>query len=107
MSSNDNLSPSSSRFTSFVEKVGKKIPDPIIIFMWFLVGGIIITALIGGLTFETMGADGGTIQHTIKDMTDTENVIWMFDNALVRNWLAFGKWSPWCYFDSYAGSGSC
>ena len=76
---------------SFIEKVGKSIPDPIIIFMFLLVFGLVLTALIGGLQFQTQSADGSIITHTIKDMTETENVIWLFDNALLKNWLAFGN----------------
>ncbi|GAA5219084.1 AbgT family transporter [Corallincola platygyrae] len=75
---------------SFIEKVGKKIPDPVIIFMFLLVFSLCLTAVIGGLQFETQGADGGVVVHTIKDMTATENVRWLFDNALLKNWLGFG-----------------
>lgn len=80
----------SSGVISFIEKAGKKIPDPIIIFIWFLGFVFVLTALIGGLTFETQGADGGAISHTIKNMTDAEHVRWVFDNALLQNWLGFG-----------------
>jgi len=76
---------------SLVEKIGKKIPDPVIIFMFLLAFCLVLTAIIGGLTFETQNAGGGVTTHVIKDMTDTENVRWLFDNALVKNWLAFGN----------------
>ena len=79
------------RVIAFIEKAGKKIPDPIIIFIWFLAFIFALTAMIGGLTFQTQGADGGLITHTIKDMTDAENVRWFFDNALLTNWLGFGN----------------
>lgn len=82
---------STNESTSFIEKVGKKIPDPVIIFMFLLVFSMVLTALIGGLQFQTQGADGGSITHTIKNMTNTEHVRWLFDNALLKNWLAFGN----------------
>lgn len=75
----------------FIENIAKKIPDPIIIFVWFLVFAFVLTAIIGGYTFETLSTDGTAIKHTIKDMTDAENVRWVFDNALLQNWLGFGN----------------
>lgn len=75
---------------SFIEKVGKKIPDPVIIFM--ILYAIVITATIfmGGIKFETLGADGGTVAYEIKNMFQAENFRWIFDNALLNNWLAYG-----------------
>lgn len=78
------------KITSVIEKLGKKIPDPVIIFIWFLVFTFVLTAIIGGLKFETPGADGNAIAHSIKNMTDAEHVRWVFDNALLTNWLGFG-----------------
>lgn len=77
-------------FIAFVERVGKRIPDPVIIFMYFLVGALVLTAIIGGLTFETYGAGGQPVQHEIRNMLASENVVWLFDNALLANWLGFG-----------------
>ncbi|SMF16945.1 AbgT family transporter [Pseudobacteriovorax antillogorgiicola] len=76
---------------AFIELIAKKIPDPIIIFIWFLVLAFLLTAFIGGLSFETVSADGTAIKHTIKDMTEAEHVRWFFDNALLKNWLGFGN----------------
>lgn len=76
---------------SLVERIGKKIPDPVIMFMFLLAFCLVLTALIGGLTFQTQNVDGGLTTHVIKDMTQTEHVRWLFDNALVKNWLAFGN----------------
>ncbi len=76
---------------SLVEKIGKKIPDPVIIFMFLLVFCFVLTAAIGGLTFETQNPGGGVTTHVIKSMADAENVRWLFDNALLQNWLAFGN----------------
>ncbi len=76
---------------SFIEKVGKKIPDPVVIFIWLLALGFLLTMLIGGLTFETTSASGEPIIHTIKNMGEAENVRWLFDNAILKNWMAFGN----------------
>ncbi len=46
---------------SLVEKIGKKIPDPVIIFMYLLVFCLVLTALIGGLTFETQNVPKTTL----------------------------------------------
>ncbi len=75
---------------AFIERAGKKIPDPVIIFMFLFTLSLLLTGLIGGLQFETTGADGGAVTHTIKNMLATENVRWMFDKALLTNWLSFG-----------------
>lgn len=89
--SDHNSTQSNNKIIATIEKLGKKIPDPIIIFIYFLGFAFILTMLIGGLEFETQAADGSAIVHTIKNMSETQNVIWMFDNALVANWLAFGN----------------
>lgn len=88
----ENATPKSSgRIIQFIEKMGQKIPDPIIIFIYFLVFAFILTMFIGGLEFKTQSADGSEIVHVIKDMSNAINVQWLFDNALVSNWLAFGN----------------
>ena len=38
----------------FIERAGQKIPDPILIFIYFFVFAFILTAVIGGLTFERL-----------------------------------------------------
>ena len=75
---------------AFIERVGKKIPDPVIIFMFLLVVALAATGFVGGMEFQTTGADGQPVTHVIKDMFAAENVRWMFDNAILTNWLAFG-----------------
>ena len=76
--------------TSLIEKIGKKIPDPVIIFMGLYVITMILTLVMGGKTFETMSTDGGTIVHEIKNMFEAENIQWIFNNALLKNWLSYG-----------------
>jgi aminobenzoyl-glutamate transport protein len=78
-------------FARFVERVGHRIPDPVIIFMGFYPLAFLITALMGGHRFETTGAGGEPVGHTILPMYQAEHVRWIFDNALLKNWLAFGN----------------
>ncbi|MGL4108459.1 AbgT family transporter [Clostridium sp. LP20] len=75
---------------SFIERVGKKIPDPVIIFIFLFAITMIATIFMGGMKFETLGADGGTISYEIKNMFAAENFRWIFNNALLNNWLAYG-----------------
>ncbi|HUG99167.1 MAG TPA: AbgT family transporter [Gammaproteobacteria bacterium] len=78
-------------FSRWVERVGHKIPDPVIIFMAFYPLAFFVTVLMGGHTFETMGAGGEPVSYRILPMYESEHVRWIFDNALLRNWLAFGN----------------
>jgi len=81
---------SSSRFGAWVERVGRKIPDPVIIFMVMYPLAFLVTVLMGGHEFRSMGAGGEPVVHAIRPMYQAEHVRWIFDNALVQNWLAFG-----------------
>ena len=74
---------------SFIEKIGSKIPDPVMIFIGLYIFVMIITAIFGGTTFETVGNDGSTISYTIQNMFSSENIRWIFDNALLTNWLGY------------------
>lgn len=75
---------------SFIERVGKKIPDPVIIFASFFAIVMVLTIFMGGMKFETLGADGENIVYEIKNMFKAENFRWILDNALVTNWLGYG-----------------
>jgi len=77
-------------FGQWVERVGKKIPDPVIIFMVLLPAALLLAMLMGGHEFESMGAGGEPVTYSIKAMYEAEHVRWLFENALVDNWLAFG-----------------
>ena len=85
------MPPSGQAFARFVERAGKRIPDPVIIFMVFYPLAFLVTVLMSGHTFETAGADGEAVQYEIHGMHQAEHVRWIFDNALVQNWLAFGN----------------
>ncbi|WP_371194039.1 AbgT family transporter [Glaciecola sp. SC05] len=76
---------------SFVERAGKRIPDPVIIFMAFYPAAYLLTVLMSGYTFETPGAGGEAVQHQILGMHQAVHMQWIFDNALLANWLAFGS----------------
>jgi len=79
------------RFGRFVERAGKRIPDPVIIFMVFYPVAFLATIIMGGHRFESMGASGEPVSYEILPMYQAEHVRWIFDNALVANWLAFGN----------------
>jgi aminobenzoyl-glutamate transport protein len=38
----------------FIERIGKRIPDPVIIFIYFLLAALALTALIGGRTVSRL-----------------------------------------------------
>ena len=79
------------RFGAFVERAGRKIPDPVIIFMALYPLAFLVTVLMGGHTFESMGAGGEPVTYEILPMYQSEHVRWVFDNALLQNWLGFGN----------------
>lgn len=74
---------------SIIEKIGHKIPDPVIIFIFLYILLFIITGFAGGTTFETLGKDGSNVVYEIKNMFTSENIRWVFDNAILTNWLAY------------------
>ncbi len=75
---------------SLIETIGRKIPDPTIIFMILFAVTMVLTVVLGGKEFTTIAQDGGEITYQIKNMFETENLRWIFDNALLTNWLAYG-----------------
>lgn len=74
-----------------IEKIGKKVPDPILIFatLWPLTFAIAVA--MGGHEFQSMGAGGELVTHAIKPMAEASHIRYLFDNALVAHWLAFGN----------------
>ncbi|MGY6629615.1 MAG: AbgT family transporter [Wenzhouxiangella sp.] len=78
-------------FGQFVERAGRKIPDPVIIFMAFYPLAFLVTVLMGGHTFQSMGAGGEPVTYEILPMYQPEHMRWIFDNALLTNWLGFGN----------------
>lgn len=84
MSKKDNKKP------SFIEKVGKKIPDPVIIFAVFFAIVMLVTIFMGGKSFEVTGTDGQPIIYEIQNMFSAKNFTWILNNALLDNWLGYG-----------------
>lgn len=79
-----------SKSHSIAEKIGKIIPDPVIIFV-ILYALLMITSLfIGGREFSVVSYDGSRTVYEFKYMFTAENVRWIFSNAILNNWLAFG-----------------
>ncbi len=77
-------------FTTWVESVGHKIPDPVLLFAGMYVLTFLAACALGGFTFETPGQAGTAVAQLIKPVYQGEHVRWIFNNALVQNWLAFG-----------------
>jgi aminobenzoyl-glutamate transport protein len=73
-----------------IERIGKAIPDPMIIFaaLWVIFFGLSI--LFAGASYETRGADGASGVAAVKSMATTENVRWIFDNMVLANFMSFG-----------------
>lgn len=75
--------------TGIIEKLGEKIPDPVIIFMMLYVIVIALTAIFGGKGFSMTSPDGSSVTYEIKNMLTGENIRWIFSNAILNNWLGY------------------
>ena len=79
---------------NFFERIASKIPDPVILFLMMYAVLFIVTVFAGGMSFSLPGVDPASgerievVRH-IRNMAETANVQWIFDNAIVANWLAF------------------
>ena len=73
----------------FIARAGRAIPDPIVLFLGLWVLVFLASAALGGLTFEVPGPDGPTAE-AVRSMATAEGVRWIFGNAILANWLAFG-----------------
>jgi aminobenzoyl-glutamate transport protein len=91
MTDSDSAPARSSALLAWIERAGRRIPDPVVIFMAFWPLAFLASALLGGYTFSTLGAGGDFVEHTVRPMYETPHVRWIFDNALLANWLAFGN----------------
>ena len=72
-----------------IEKLGQKIPDPVIIFILLYILVLVVTGIFGGNTFSMTSADGTSVSYEIKNMFTAENVRWIFSNAILNNWLGY------------------
>lgn len=75
---------------SAIERIARAIPDPVLLFIGFYVLTLVAAVLLGGTTFSTLGPNGA-VEQSIKPMLASENIRWIFDNALLVNWLGFGN----------------
>ena len=75
---------------SRIERIARAIPDPVLLFIGFYLVALVAAALLGGTTFATLGPNG-PVEQSIKPMLAGEHVRWIFDNALLANWLGFGN----------------
>jgi len=75
---------------SLVERIARSIPDPVLLFIGFYLLALAATALLGGTTFASQGP-AGPVEQSVRSMLSGENLRWIFDNALLANWLGFGN----------------
>ena len=79
---------------SLFERIASKIPDPVILFVIMYAVLFVATVFAGGVSFSLPSVDSATgksievVRH-IRNMAEVANVQWIFDNAIVTNWLAF------------------
>ena len=73
----------------FIEKVGNRIPDPVIIFAVLYAAVLILSAVFGGYSFELSAADGSSVSYSIVNMLTAENVRKLFSSAILDNWLGY------------------
>jgi len=76
---------------SLIERLGKAIPDPVVLFAGLFLIALVLAGLLGGLSFNIPGPGGAVVEQQIKPMFASEHLRWIFDNALLANWLAFGN----------------
>lgn len=81
---------------SLAERIASKIPDPVMLFIGMYVILFVCTIFMGGMKFSLPGVDPETKQavqvvREIKNMASVSNIHWIFDNAIINNWLAFAK----------------
>ena len=92
MSSSADKSPASRLDpTAWLERVGHRIPDPVLLFAGLWVITFLAACLLGGHQFQVPGPGGAAVSQAIKPMYESQHVRWIFDNALLQNWLAFGN----------------
>ena len=80
-----------SKMYPLAEKIGRIIPDPVIIFVILYALLMIISLLAGGKSFWVSSYDGTRTTYEFKYMFTSENIRWIFNNAILKNWLAYGN----------------
>ena len=77
-----------------MERIAAKVPDPVVLFVLMYAVLFVATIFAGGTTFTLPGIDPSTgaaaqVKRSILDMSEAANVQWIFDNAIIGNWLAY------------------
>lgn len=75
---------------SVIEKIGKAIPDPIVIFALLYVILLVCSFIWGGKRFSVSTSGGSDAVYEFKYMFTAENIRWIFSNAILTNWLSYG-----------------
>ncbi len=76
---------------SLAERLGRLIPDPVIIFVILYAILLLASLLSGGREFSFSSYDGTKTVYEFKYMFTYENIRWIFYNAVLKNWLAYGN----------------
>lgn len=75
---------------TLIERIARSIPDPVLLFIGFYIIALLATGLLGGTSFSSQGPSG-PVEQSVRSMFDPANIRWIFDNALLANWLGFGN----------------
>ncbi len=76
---------------SLMARIGAAIPDPVIIFFALFLVCLAASQFLAGTSFETPGPDGVAVTHVVRNMLSYDGVRWIFEHAVLQNWLAFGN----------------
>lgn len=76
---------------SFAERLGNKIPDPVIIFIFLYALLLAFSLFLGGKSFSVVSYDGKDAIYEFKYMFSSQNIRWIFENAITTNWLSYGS----------------
>lgn len=79
---------------TWLERIAAKVPDPVVLFILMYAALFVTTMIMGGSAFSLPGVDPENgqrveILRTVEDMSTRENLAWIFDNAIVKNYLAY------------------
>lgn len=75
---------------SIIKKIGNLIPDPIVIFIWLYGILLIMSLFFGGKEFSVSSYNGENV-YRFRYMFTSNNIRWIFNNAVLNNWLAYGN----------------
>ena len=73
------------------ERMGRGIPDPVVIFLALFIFFVLASHSLSGVTFSATDTSGALVTHSIRNMVSYDGVRWMFEHALLDNWLGYGN----------------